>query len=113
MEPCIHIERIPCHLKSKFLEGVFSSQEWTHLIIDMVAHVSVSDEVDNDVNLDDEMGDEDGGKEEDEEFEIKLTWEEGESATLEANKDWGLMAQAHRAALELLYHAVSKTYAKC
>jgi hypothetical protein len=89
MEPCIHINRIPCHLKFKFLEGVLSSQEWAHLIIDAVAHISVSDRINNKDDSDNKMEGNKGEEDGDNEFVSELSWEDEEAAAMEAKTDWG------------------------
>jgi hypothetical protein len=120
MEPCLLADCITWNLRDIFSEGLHTSQQWAHMIIDDAPHVS-------DDNGDDVGGEEEGEEEEEEdkpeqdeeqadtidksnkEFGSVISWETDLASTV---ADWAPTARDHRKAVELLQHAVSESFTK-
>ena len=114
MEPCIPAHLVPCQLRKWFEEGLLTSTQWAHLIIDAYPHKDLDKEEANE-GLHEAMDEEEDTLEKDGSEEdggatgnvIKLTWDEGSDSN---STDWWPMARVHRTTIKLLQQAISKSY---
>jgi hypothetical protein len=118
-DPSIPKDRVPKHMMGLFKEGVFSSWNWSHMIINALAYVSAEgkdEEGKNYLSSDakddcyDALFTEDNmDLDEDSDLKIDFDWLV-DISNLGAETDWGPTAQAHCAALDLLQKALSLSH---
>jgi hypothetical protein len=129
MDPSVHINKVPRHMQVRVSEGLLTSKQWVHKIVEAATYVpkmklfntpksrgsrAVEDAesfeqeglVDKESAMVPEGMDTDDRMEEDKEG-IKFFWEDDISQLLGEGTKWVPVARSHRAALELLQQAIT------
>jgi hypothetical protein len=127
MDPSVHINKVPHHMQVMFFEGQFTSKQWVHKIIKATSYVQKmkfntpkssgggaveSNESFVQEGLDDvelamvpDGPDTDNQMDEDKE-EFRFCWDD-DISQLSEGTEWRPVARLHRAALELLWQAIT------